>query len=196
MKKLKQITALLFFIGTIISNAQVGIGTTSPNASAALDITSTTAGLLTHRMTQAQRDAITSPATGLLIFQTDDSQFYYYDGSAWVPFQDNDWTMHSNGKDMYNANSGNVGVGTNAPTTKLHVEDASVAPGNFFTQDFETSLAPFTNGGAPNWVKQNTDVAVGQRIGNVRIFVMRIAGIHLFRVKWRKFSKKQFLLLD
>ncbi|WP_347268994.1 tail fiber domain-containing protein [Paracoccus sp. (in: a-proteobacteria)] len=70
---------------TICSQAQnVGIGTTTPDASAQLDISSTTSGLLAPRMTKAQRDAITTPATGLLIYQTDKTHgFYYYDGSTW-----------------------------------------------------------------------------------------------------------------
>ena len=67
--------------------AQVGIGTTSPDSSAALDISSTNAGLLMPRMTMTQRDAIATPATGLMIFQTDNtSGYYYYNGSAWVTF--------------------------------------------------------------------------------------------------------------
>ena len=65
--------------------AQVGIGTTNPNTSAALDITSTTKGLLIPRMTETQRDAISSPATGLMIYQTDGTVgFYYYNGSSWA----------------------------------------------------------------------------------------------------------------
>lgn len=67
--------------------AQVGVGTLIPNASAQLDVVSTTKGMLTPRMTQADRDLIASPATGLLIYQTDNTPgFYYYNSSAWVPF--------------------------------------------------------------------------------------------------------------
>lgn len=63
----------------------VGIGTTSPDASAQLDINSTTRGVLVPRMNMTQRDAITTPATGLLIFQTDNTPgFYYYNGTAWT----------------------------------------------------------------------------------------------------------------
>ena len=65
-------------------SAQVGIGTTTPDASAALDITSTTEGLLMPRMTEAQRIVISSPASGLMIYQTDGTVgFYYYNGSSW-----------------------------------------------------------------------------------------------------------------
>jgi hypothetical protein len=67
------------------SNGSLGVGTSAPDASALLDIKSTTKGFLMPRMTQAQRDAITSPATGLLVYQTNNSPgFYYYTGSAWT----------------------------------------------------------------------------------------------------------------
>jgi hypothetical protein len=56
---------------TATTYAQVGVGTTTPDASSALDITSTTRGLLVPRMTAAERDAITSPAQGLIIFCSD-----------------------------------------------------------------------------------------------------------------------------
>ena len=69
---------------TFPSNGKVGIGTTKPNASSLLEIKSTNKGLLIPRMTQAQRNAIASPANGLLIYQTDNTKgFYYFDGSAW-----------------------------------------------------------------------------------------------------------------
>ena len=73
---------------TALSYAQVGVNTNNPDASAALDITSTTGGLLVPRMTEAQRDDINSPsnpATGLMIYQTDGTVgFYYYNGSSWA----------------------------------------------------------------------------------------------------------------
>ncbi len=65
--------------------AQVGIGTTSPNQSSILDVTSTTQGLLAPRMTTIQRNAISTPAEGLLVFDVDLDSFYYYDfdSSSW-----------------------------------------------------------------------------------------------------------------
>lgn len=66
-------------------NGNVGFGTSAPSVKSILDLTSTTQGFLTPRMTQAQRDAITSVPTGLLIYQTDGTAgFYYYDGAAWT----------------------------------------------------------------------------------------------------------------
>jgi hypothetical protein len=56
-----------------------------PNGSAMLDVKSTTKGFLAPRMTATQLGNIPTPATGLLVFQTDGtSGFYYYTGSAWV----------------------------------------------------------------------------------------------------------------
>jgi len=64
--------------------AQAGIGTTAPHASAALDITSQNAGLLTPRMTTTERDAIVSPEQGLLVYDTDAKGFYGYTGTKWT----------------------------------------------------------------------------------------------------------------
>jgi hypothetical protein len=78
------ITFLATFLLTLSTFAQIGINTVSPDASAALDITSTTGGLLVPRMTETQRDAISPAATGLMIYQTDGTAgFYYYNGSSW-----------------------------------------------------------------------------------------------------------------
>jgi hypothetical protein len=67
------------------TSGDVGIGTTTPAASALLDLTSTSKGMLIPRMTAAQKTAIASPSTGLLIFQTDaPAGFYYYTGSGWL----------------------------------------------------------------------------------------------------------------
>lgn len=68
-----------------IDNAgSVGIGTPTPNASALLDLASTTRGLLPPRMTTVQRDAIASPATGLVIFNTTTNSLELRNSTAWV----------------------------------------------------------------------------------------------------------------
>ena len=83
MKKL--FTFLAAVLLTAITSAQVGVGTTTPDASSALDITSTTKGLLIPRMEEGDRIAIDTPATGLMVFQTDGAAgFYYYNGSSWA----------------------------------------------------------------------------------------------------------------
>lgn len=68
----------------IIKNA-ASIGSTSAaNSKSALEITSTTKGVLLPRMTSTQRDNISSPPTGLLIYSTTDNQFYQYNGTSWA----------------------------------------------------------------------------------------------------------------
>ncbi|MES2285244.1 MAG: hypothetical protein V4547_06105 [Bacteroidota bacterium] len=62
----------------------VGIGTASPAATAALDITSTTKGILIPRMTTAQRDAIITPASGLQVYNTDCQSLNYWSGTCWI----------------------------------------------------------------------------------------------------------------
>jgi len=67
------------------SDGSLGIGTSTPDASSLLDIKSTAKGFLAPRMTQTQRDAIASPATGLLVYQTNNTPgFYYYTGLTWT----------------------------------------------------------------------------------------------------------------
>ena len=82
---MKKITLLTFVLFSILSYSQVGINTNTPDASSALEIESTTGGILIPRLTETQRDAISSPATGLMIYQTDQTTgFYFYDGTAWT----------------------------------------------------------------------------------------------------------------
>ncbi|MBL4755713.1 MAG: hypothetical protein JKY52_19230, partial [Flavobacteriales bacterium] len=99
--------ALFIICISILSNSlfaqNVGINGTgaAPDAKAMLDVASTTTGLLIPRMTQVQRDAIVTPTTSLLIYQTDVTPgYYYYDGAAWVRFfsgtASNDWTLSGN----------------------------------------------------------------------------------------------------
>jgi hypothetical protein len=80
--------------GANIGNSQlfdngisVGLGTITPDASAILDLTSTTQGILNPRMTQTQRNAIATPATGLFIYNTTSSHFNFWDGATWQVIQ-------------------------------------------------------------------------------------------------------------
>jgi hypothetical protein len=66
----------------IDSNAT--IGTTKSHNSAILAINSTTKGFLAPRMTATQKNAIATPATGLMVFDTDSAKYFYYNGSAWA----------------------------------------------------------------------------------------------------------------
>ena len=65
------------------NGAGIGIGTTTPNASAKLEIAGTTQGFLPPRMTTAQRDAIASPAGGLTIYNTTVNCLQWWNGTLW-----------------------------------------------------------------------------------------------------------------
>ncbi len=72
----------------IKQNGSVGIGTATPDDSAILQVNSTTQGFLPPRMTQAQREAISGPAEGLMVFQTNNSAaLYMYINGKWVIVQ-------------------------------------------------------------------------------------------------------------
>ena len=64
----------------------VGIGVASPLASALLDVTSTTKGFLPPRMTTTQKNAIATPAAGLMVYDTTLNQMSYFNSSSWVNF--------------------------------------------------------------------------------------------------------------
>ena len=63
------------------------VGTSTPTASALVELSSTTKGFLPSRMTLNQRNAISSPATGLMVYCTNcgpNGEFQFYNGNAWV----------------------------------------------------------------------------------------------------------------
>src|SRR5678809_991539 len=88
MKKIFFLLKTIFIFSVV--NAQQGVaintdGSSSDN-SAMLDIKSNAKGILIPRLTTSQKNAIATPAVGLLIYQTDGTTgFYYYNGSAWAP---------------------------------------------------------------------------------------------------------------
>jgi hypothetical protein len=134
---MKKIFTVLFFTTVLLfskkinaqtnifpSTGSAGVGTTTPDASSLLEIRSTKKGLLIPRMTQVQRNAIATPATGLLIYQTNATPgFYYYDGSAWQAVSSGSSSIEywkKKGSSIY-YNSGNVGVGTASPAFKFDI---------------------------------------------------------------------------
>ena len=104
----------LVLASSLASHAQVGIGTATPAASSILDLTSTTKGLLAPRMTQAERLLITSPANGLIVYQTD------FNVGLWVyNTSTSSWTLSTAANTA--ATVTNVAAGTIGATT---VQDA------------------------------------------------------------------------
>lgn len=150
---MKKIIVFIVLFLAYPSFSQVGIGTITPSNSAALDVTSSSTGVLIPRMTLAQKNAIVSPATGLLIYQNDGiSGFWYFNGTVWTTFSDTSWLTSGNSgttpasnylgtsdsKELIvktnntealrvNTNS-NVGIGTSSsPTTKLFINNSAGA---------------------------------------------------------------------
>lgn len=80
--------SFLFVLFVMCTNAysQVGIGTTNPNNSSVLDLTSSNKGVLIPRMTEIQRDAITLPASGLMIYNLTSNYIEVNSGSPASPF--------------------------------------------------------------------------------------------------------------
>lgn len=104
----KKVTFLALLLSTFsFSYAQVGIGNASPNASAALDLTSSTQGFLPPRMTTEQRTSITSPAQGLTIFNTSLKCLEVYNGLHW------NCEIPKNPTDVYNPTTGKIWMDRN-----------------------------------------------------------------------------------
>ena len=132
---------VLFFIEFSFSQS-LGINTTGApaDASSILDLTASDRGILIPRMSQSQRTLINAPATGLLVYQSDGiNGFYFYDGTAWIKLvgngsNENNWLVENsasapavNSNNQYVA--GNVGVGdysSSAVGAKIEVKSGSL----------------------------------------------------------------------
>ncbi len=95
MKRLLLLLTLLTALTADTAQAQIGFGTTTPHPSAAVDVTSTTRGLLPPRMTSVQRRAIASPAAGLVVYDTDSLSLMLYNG-AWIKMLIPAWSLRGN----------------------------------------------------------------------------------------------------
>ena len=86
MKHTLFLACLLLMMSNILLAQSIGINTTgaTPDSSAILDVQSDSKGMLVPRLTTAARTGISSPATGLLVYDIDTQSFWYHDGSAWT----------------------------------------------------------------------------------------------------------------
>lgn len=109
------------------STAQTGIGTTTPNAAAKLEIAATDKGILIPRMTKTQRESITlaTAATGLLVYQTDDVVGFYVNSSttttpSWTRLN-SDWIKTGNNISYTFGNVSTTGAltGGNSDTSSI-----------------------------------------------------------------------------
>jgi hypothetical protein len=142
--KNKIIITLLVIASSLTSNAQVGIGTTTPNASAKLDVTSTNKGFLPPRVTltgTADVTTIASPATGLLIYNTATAGltpnnvtpgYYYWTGTA--------WTRISNNGSILSSSTVTISATSSAPNTGNRTVDRTFAVENGATKTISIQL--------------------------------------------------------
>lgn len=100
---------------TVLFSGRTGFGTTTPVASALVEMSDTAKGILIPRMTTTQRNAISSPAIGLLIYNTTDSAFSYYKLAGWSAIgsggggSQTPWTsdINADGFTLYGDNTAN-----------------------------------------------------------------------------------------
>lgn len=149
---------LLFPIG--VSFAQTGINddNSEPDPSAMLDVKSTDKGMLVPRMTETERDNISGPATGLLVYVTTDNCFYYYNGSDWQKISrtgDNGWTVSGDSlftrpDSVLTVREGRVGIKNTNPSFDLDIgtDNARIRSSNYA----QLSLVTDNVGG---WVGSN-----------------------------------------
>ncbi len=150
MKTIKLIIAILFFATSAMAQVAINTSGNNPDASAMLEVTSTSKGLLIPRMTAAQRGQIANPATGLLVYQTDGTTGFYYNAGTpsaanWIQLSstliteledaDNDTKVQveesadedkirfdiGGSEKVIIDNNGNMGIGTTSPNSKLDV---------------------------------------------------------------------------
>lgn len=113
---------------TLLKAQSVAINTdgTLPNASSMLDVKSTNKGLLIPRMSSSERTGISNPAVGLLVYDNQTQSFWFFKTAGWTELVTgggagtNYW--NTSGADIYNNNTGNVGIGTTNPTVKLTIQ--------------------------------------------------------------------------
>lgn len=144
----KYLFLLNFILLSSINFAQVGIGTSNPNASAVLDINSNNKGVLIPKLSSSERTNIINPANGLLIYNTTCNCLEYNQGSPTVPnwiSLDKSWSLSGNSNSNPTVDfigtldakdfviktnntealrvdtTGNMGIGTILPKAKLDV---------------------------------------------------------------------------
>lgn len=139
MKAPTIVTKMLGFgllIGSNVFAQNVGIGTSTPNPKAALEIKSTSKGLLIPSMTTSQRFAITTPPSGLMVYDTDKNEFYHYNGSGWNALLNGTyWSRPITARSRIANTTDSVGIGTVSPTEWLDVDGNIKARNNLLADN-------------------------------------------------------------
>jgi hypothetical protein len=165
---MKKITTILFctmLMQYCTTKAQsLAINTTgaAANTSAMLDITSISKGLLIPRLTTTQRTSIVSPGKGLLVYDSTLKFFYFHNGIVWQQIiTDSNNLWRKNGTGIYNANTGNVGIGIAMAQSLLHVKGGAVL--------FDSTIGSTPVNGPGTrmmWIPEKRAFRVGEVIGS------------------------------
>ena len=132
------------FLSSFYTYGQVGFNNDSPDPSAVLDLSANDKGLLIPRMTTQEREAIVSPATSLLVFDTSVNNYFYFIDDQWVPLSQ--WSSSASNDDVY-LETGNVGIGTSTPYYKLDVNGPVNASALFINgSPLPVNIFPLSNG--------------------------------------------------
>jgi len=137
------LVVLLYSMMASSQTGSVGIGTTSPNSSAALEIASSTKGILIPRMSSVQRNAIPSPAAGLMVYDNTTNSFWFRNNISWVEISDtanNIWKK--NGSNAVVNVPDNVGIGNDTPQYHLDIRkpNATIGLTDAQTDEFSGSI--------------------------------------------------------
>ena len=182
---MKKVLFLIIILINFVSNAQVGIGTTSPHPSAALEIETTNKGFLAPRVALTSNSDVTtiaSPATGLMIYNTATAGtspnavvpgYYYYSGSKWERLV----TTTPDATIEFNTVNPNIGTPTFTPNTPSSADyiyvssvDASlwVWNGSTYVTFVGPSSTPFYIAGTTNDAGNNKTSSIA-RTGSLSI---------------------------
>jgi uncharacterized protein (TIGR02145 family) len=166
MKKI--LLSAAFIAASFTSIAQVGLGTTIPDASAALEVKSTTKGLLPPRMNTLERDLINSgtPAEGLTIYNTDTKCLELYNGTNWISVCDGSVVTSATIPDNATCTSATISATPCATVTGATLND-DMGTGDGIEYDWTGATGNVTGGttqalveiGGQCWFRRNSVAA-------------------------------------
>jgi hypothetical protein len=186
------------FAMAINSSGNVGIGTSAPNSVAALDVTSTTKGILPPRLTGAQRTALgTTLPTGLMIYNTDNAELETYDGATYgweAVGADASVAAGTTGQVQYNSSgslAGSAGFtydGTNQALTLASIANPAAPTLTLTGGTAQTTSQPLINA-TQTWNNASTNftgilenVTNTASVGTSKLIDLQVAGATKFNV--------------